>query len=169
MNPHIQILGAKTNRASFYADITAWTENVKTYDMTECGTPLYATNTNIINKTWALLQTRTEYCFHAGNTNCLPFASTWVDSLFFCGVRVAHLLIFLCRVFFLFALVLCPVLYVPCVQCCLCLFRHPPCYSYIQSSLVKVLAVIEEINIYVKSNLRYGYFAIVNHVVMTTV
>ena len=27
------------------------TENVRTYDMTECGTPLYATNTNIINET----------------------------------------------------------------------------------------------------------------------
>jgi hypothetical protein len=26
----------------------------------------------------------------------------------------------------------------------LLLRRHPPCYSYIQSSLVKVLAVIEE-------------------------
>jgi hypothetical protein len=49
------------------------------------------------------------------------------------------------------------------------LIRHPPCYSYIQSSLVKVLAVIEEINIYVKSNLRYGYFVMVNQVVMTTV
>jgi hypothetical protein len=31
------------------------------------------------------------------------------------------------------------------------LIRHPPCYSYIQSSPVKVLAVIEEINIYIKS------------------
>ena len=59
------------------------------------------------------------------NTNSLPFASTWVDSLFFCGVRVAHLFIFLCRVFVLFAFVLCPMLYVSCVQCCLCLFSSP--------------------------------------------
>jgi hypothetical protein len=49
------------------------------------------------------------------------------------------------------------------------LIRHLPCDSYIQSCLVKVLAVIEEINIYVKSNLRYGYFVMVNQVVMTTV
>ena len=49
------------------------------------------------------------------------------------------------------------------------LIRHPPCYSYIQSSLEKVLAVIEEINIYIKSNFRYGYFIMVNQVVMTTV
>jgi len=33
----------------------------------------------------------------------------------------------------------------------LLLIRHPPCYSYIQSSPVKVLTVIEERNIYVKS------------------
>jgi hypothetical protein len=33
----------------------------------------------------------------------------------------------------------------------LLLIRHPPCYSFIQSSLVKVLAVIEERSIYVKS------------------
>ena len=33
----------------------------------------------------------------------------------------------------------------------LLLIRHPSCYLYIQSSLVKVLAVIEERNIYVKS------------------
>ena len=33
----------------------------------------------------------------------------------------------------------------------LLLIRHPPCYSYIQSSPVKILTVIEERNIYVKS------------------
>ena len=44
---------------------------------------------------------------------------------FFCGVRVAHLFSFLCRVFALFALVLCPMLYVSCVKGCLCLFSSP--------------------------------------------
>ena len=33
----------------------------------------------------------------------------------------------------------------------LLLIRHPPSYSYTESSPVKVLAVIEERNIYVKS------------------
>ena len=68
MSPHIKILGEKTNRASFYADITTRTENIRTYDMTECGTPLYATNTNIINETWTLLQTS------GGKTNGILFS-----------------------------------------------------------------------------------------------
>jgi hypothetical protein len=45
----------------------------------------------------------------------------------------------------------------------LLLIRHPPCYSYIQSISVKVLAVIEERKnlrkkLKIHCHLRYGYF-----------
>ena len=56
----------------------------------------------------------------------------------------------------------------------LLLTRHSPCYSYKQSSPVKVLAVIEERKHLRKKekihcHLRYGYFLTVNQIVMTTV
>jgi len=54
------------------------------------------------------------------------------------------------------------------------LIRYPPCHSYIQSSLVKVLAVIEERKKNRKKEnihyyFRYGYFVTVKQIVMTTV
>ena len=56
----------------------------------------------------------------------------------------------------------------------LLLIRHLPCYSYIQSSPVKVLWVIEARKHLRKKekihcHLRYGYFITVNKIVMTTV
>jgi hypothetical protein len=55
----------------------------------------------------------------------------------------------------------------------LLLIRHPPCYSYIQSTPVIVLAVIEERKPLRKKekihcHLRYRYFLAVNQIVMTT-
>jgi len=55
----------------------------------------------------------------------------------------------------------------------LLLTRQPPWYSYIQSSPVRVLAVIEERKYLLKKkilcHLRYGYVVTVNQIVMTTI
>ena len=71
--------------------------------------------------------------------------------------------------------------HLPCYSCIqsspvkvLAVIEDPPCYSCIQSSPVKVLAVITDRKHLHKMwkihcHLRYGYFLAVNHIVMTTV
>jgi len=51
MSPPTKNWGQRRTEHRFMRTSQHGTENVKTYDMTECGTSLYATNTNIINKT----------------------------------------------------------------------------------------------------------------------